>query len=115
VARADVHCQGAHCGGGGTPPAKDTPSPCHAPYVPSPMCPRTQEQVQLSRSGVMFIVGKLIVAGSDTTSNLVAFALFLLATHPKAEERLVAETRGLARGAPRRLWRTSTSTSTVSW
>lgn len=58
-------------------------------------CPRTQEQSQLTRRQLMFVLGELIVAGSDTTSNSVAFSVFLLATHPKAEARLVEEIRRL--------------------
>jgi len=72
--------------------------------------------VQLSHSELMFIVGELIVAGSDTTSNSVAFALFLLATHPAAEARLVREEiQGLARGSPPDTVETLTEPSTVSW
>lgn len=61
---------------------------------------RTQEQSQLTRRQILFILGELFVAGSDTTSNSVAFSIFLLATHPAAEARLVEEIRRLRKGSP---------------
>eukprot|EP00271_Cylindrocystis_brebissonii_P002587 TRINITY_DN13324_c0_g1_i1.p1 TRINITY_DN13324_c0_g1~~TRINITY_DN13324_c0_g1_i1.p1 ORF type:complete len:547 (-),score=81.80 TRINITY_DN13324_c0_g1_i1:582-2222(-) len=60
----------------------------------------------LSNTEIGSIVGELIAAGSDTTANTLAFAIFLLATHPDAMrsvhqeiDRVCAQISGGEKGA----------------
>lgn len=38
--------------------------------------------------------------GTDTTANVISFAVFLLATHPQVEAKVVAEIQALSKAYP---------------
>jgi cytochrome P450 family 2 subfamily U polypeptide 1 len=53
----------------------------------------SQEEQQIAEQDIITIMGDLFVAGTDTTSNTINWAIALLHNHPEVEAKLVEEIR----------------------